>query len=386
MKKKICVITGSRADYGLLRPLIRKIQSSIVFDLQLIVTGSHISYNHGNTISEIKEDNFFINDIIFANSKIDTPVAIAQSVAKVVDKFSLSLDKLKPDLIFVLGDRYEIFASCIAEFILGIPIAHHSGGEVTEGAFDDSIRHSITKMAHIHFVAAQEYKKRVIQLGENPKNIYIVGGFGAENINQIKLLNKSDLEKKINFSFNQKTLILTFHSETLDIKNTTKNFSELLSALDLHKDVAIIFTLPNADTYNSKIIKMINNYVIQRQNVISFKSMGTVNYLSSLKYVDGVIGNSSSGITEVPSFKKGTINIGNRQKGRLKATSIIDCLPQKHEIDKAIKKLYSKKFQKKIINTVNHYNKGKTSKLIIKTLEKNHDKINIQKKFFDINF
>ena len=241
-------------------------------------------------------------------------------------------------------------------------------------------------MAHIHFVAAQEYKKRVIQLGENPKNIYIVGGFGAENINQIKLLNKSDLEKKINFSFNQKTLILTFHSETLDIKNTTKNFSELLCALDLHKDVAIIFTLPNADTYNSKIIKMINNYVIQRQNVISFKSMGTVNYLSSLKYVDGVIGNSSSGITEVPSFKKGTINIGNRQKGRLKATSIIDCLPQKHEIDKAIKKLYSKKFQKKIINTVNHYNKGKTSKLIIKTLEKNHDKINIQKKFFDINF
>jgi len=386
MKKKICVITGSRADYGLLRPLIRKIQSSIVFDLQLIVTGSHISYNHGNTISEIKEDNFFINDIIFANSKIDTPVAIAQSVAKVVDKFSLSLDKLKPDLIFVLGDRYEIFASCIAEFILGIPIAHHSGGEVTEGAFDDSIRHSITKMAHIHFVAAQEYKKRVIQLGENPKNIYIVGGFGAENINQIKLLNKSDLEKKINFSFNQKTLILTFHSETLDIKNTTKNFSELLCALDLHKDVAIIFTLPNADTFNSKIIKMINNYVNKRQNVISFKSMGTVNYLSSLKYVDGVIGNSSSGITEVPSFKKGTINIGNRQKGRLKAISIIDCLAQKHEIDKAIKKLYSKKFQKKIINTVNHYNKGKTSKLIIKTLEKNHDKINIQKKFFDINF
>ena len=386
MKKKICVITGSRADYGLLRPLIRKIQSSIVFDLQLVVTGSHVSYYHGNTISEIEEDNFFINDIIFANSKIDTPVAIAQSVAKVVDKFSLSLDKLKPDLIFVLGDRYEIFASCIAGFILGIPIAHHSGGEVTEGAFDDSIRHSITKMAHIHFVAAQEYKKRVIQLGENPKNIYIVGGFGAENINQIKLLNKSDLEKKINFSFNQKTLILTFHSETLDIKNTTKNFSELLSALDLHKDVAIIFTLPNADTFNSKIIKMINNYVNKRQNVISFKSMGTVNYLSSLKYVDGVIGNSSSGITEVPSFKKGTINIGNRQKGRLKATSIIDCLPQKHEIDKAIKKLYSKKFQKKIINTVNHYNKGKTSKLIIKTLEKNHDKINIQKKFFDINF
>jgi GDP/UDP-N,N'-diacetylbacillosamine 2-epimerase (hydrolysing) len=386
MKKKICVITGSRADYGLLRPLIKKLETSLFFDLQIVVTGSHTSEKHGNTISEIEEDKLFINDIIKTSSISDSPVAISKSLAKGIDKFSVSLDKLKPDLIFVLGDRYEIFAACITAFLLGIPIAHHSGGEVTEGAFDDSIRHSITKMANIHFVSAPEYKKRVVQLGENPKNVYVVGGFGVENINNINLLSKSDLEQKLNFTFNQKTLILTFHSETLDLKNTTQNFYELLAALDLNKDIAIIFTLPNADTFNLKIIKMINNYIKQRKNVVAFKSMGTNNYLSSLQYVDGVIGNSSSGICEVPSFKKGSINIGIRQKGRLKASSIIDCIPNRYKINEAIKKLYSTTFQKKLKNTVNPYDNGETSDLVIKILESSYDKLNVKKAFFDINF
>jgi len=386
MKKKICVITGSRADYGLLRPLIKKLETSLFFDLQIVVTGSHTSEKHGNTISEIEEDKLFINDIIKTSSISDSPVAISKSLAKGIDKFSVSLDKLKPDLIFVLGDRYEIFAACITAFLLGIPIAHHSGGEVTEGAFDDSIRHSITKMANIHFVSAPEYKKRVVQLGENPKNVYVVGGFGVENINNINLLSKSDLEQKLNFTFNQKTLILTFHSETLDLKNTTQNFYELLAALDLNKDIAIIFTLPNADTFNLKIIKMINNYIKQRKNVVAFKSMGTNNYLSSLQYVDGVIGNSSSGICEVPSFKKGSINIGIRQKGRLKASSIIDCIPNRHIINEAIKKLYSTTFQKKLKDTVNPYDKGETSDLVIKILESSYDNLNLNKAFFDINF
>jgi len=386
MKKKICVITGSRADYGLLRPLIKKLETSLFFELQIVVTGSHTSEKHGNTISEIEEDKLFINDIIKTSSISDSPVAISKSLAKGIDKFSVSLDKLKPDLIFVLGDRYEIFAACITAFLLGIPIAHHSGGEVTEGAFDDSIRHSITKMANIHFVSAPEYKKRVVQLGENPKNVYVVGGFGVENINNINLLSKSDLEQKLNFTFNQKTLILTFHSETLDLKNTTQNFYELLAALDLNKDIAIIFTLPNADTFNLKIIKMINNYIKQRKNVVAFKSMGTNNYLSSLQYVDGVIGNSSSGICEVPSFKKGSINIGIRQKGRLKASSIIDCIPNRYKINEAIKKLYSTTFQKKLKNTVNPYDNGETSDLVIKILESSYDKLNVKKAFFDINF
>ena len=386
MKKKICVITGSRADYGLLRPLIKKLETSLFFDLQIVVTGSHTSKKHGNTISEIEEDKLFINDIIKTSSISDSPVAISKSLAKGIDKFSVSLDKLKPDLIFVLGDRYEIFAACITAFLLGIPIAHHSGGEVTEGAFDDSIRHSITKMANIHFVSAPEYKKRVVQLGENPKNVYVVGGFGVENINNINLLSKSDLEQKLNFTFTQKTLILTFHSETLDLKNTIQNFSELLAAIDLNKDIAIIFTLPNADTFNLKIIKMINNYIKQRKNVVAFKSMGTNNYLSSLQYVDGVIGNSSSGICEVPSFKKGSINIGIRQKGRLKASSIIDCIPNRYKINEAIKKLYSTTFQKKLKDTVNPYDKGETSDLVIKILESSFNEINLNKAFFDINF
>ena len=386
MKKKICVITGSRADYGLLRPLIKKIEMSCFFDLQLVVTGSHISKKHGNTISEVEEDNFFINDIVKNTIISDSPVGISKSIAKGIDGFSITLNRLKPDLVFILGDRYEIFAACITAFILGIPIAHHSGGELTEGAFDDSIRHSITKMANIHFVSALEYKKRVVQLGENPKNVFVVGGFGVENINQIRPLDQIDLEKKINYKFSTKNLILTFHSETLDINNTIKNFSELIAAIDLNKEIGIIFTLPNADTYNLEIIKMINNYVKTRTNVIVVKSLGTNNYLSALQYVDGVIGNSSSGICEVPSFKIGSINVGIRQQGRLKAKSVIDCIPNRYKIDEAIKKLYSDKFQEKIKDVINPYDKGVTSDLVLKILKNSFIKIKTQKKFFDIDF
>jgi GDP/UDP-N,N'-diacetylbacillosamine 2-epimerase (hydrolysing) len=386
MKKNICIISGSRADYGLLRPLIKKLEKSMFFNLQLVVTGSHTSKIHGNTISEIKEDNFFINDIIKTTITSDSPVAISKLLAKGIDKFTISLNKLKPDLIFILGDRYEIFSACISAFLLNIPIAHHSGGEVTEGAFDDSIRHSITKMAKIHFVSAQEYKKRVIQLGENPKNVHVVGSFGVENIKTIKLLCRDDLEKKINFRFKKKTLLLTFHSETLDLKNTIGNFTELLAALDLNKEISIIITLPNADTFNLKIIKLINNYAKKRSNVKIFKSLGMYNYLSSLQYVDGVIGNSSSGIAEVPSFKIGTINIGTRQKGRLKASSIINCSADRNKIHQAIEKLYSKKFQHKLKDTVNPYDNGNTSDLVIKILESSFENINNRKTFFDIRF
>lgn len=386
MKKNICIISGSRADYGLLRPLIKKLEKSMFFNLQLVVTGSHTSKIHGNTISEIKEDNFFINDIIKTTITSDSPVAISKLLAKGIDKFTISLNKLKPDLIFILGDRYEIFSACISAFLLNIPIAHHSGGEVTEGAFDDSIRHSITKMAKIHFVSAQEYKKRVIQLGENPKNVHVVGSFGVENFKTIKLLCRGDLEKKINFRFTKKTLLLTFHPETLDLENTISNFTELLAALDLNKEISIIITLPNADTFNLKIIKIINDYIKKRSNVKIFKSLGMYNYLSSLQYVDGVIGNSSSGIAEAPSFKIGTINIGTRQKGRLKASSIIDCSADRNKIHQAIKKLYSKKFQHKLKETVNPYDNGNTSDLVTKILESSFKHINNRKKFFDVKF
>lgn len=386
MKKNICVISGSRADYGLLRPLIKKLEKSMFFNLQLVAAGSHTSKIHGNTISEIKEDNFFINDVIKTTITSDSPVAISKLLAKGIDKFTASLNTLKPDLIFILGDRYEIFSACISAFLLNIPIAHHSGGEVTEGAFDDSIRHSITKMSKIHFVSAQEYKKRVIQLGENPKNVHVVGSFGVENFKTIKLLCRDDLEKEINFRFTKKTLLLTFHSETLDLENTIDNFTELLAALDLNKKISIIITLPNADTFNLKIIKMINNYTKRRSNVKVFGSLGMHNYLSTLQYVDGVIGNSSSGIAEAPSFKIGTINIGTRQKGRLKASSIIDCSADRNKIHQAIKKLYSKKFQHKLKETVNPYDNGNTSDLVIKILESSLKNINNRKTFFDIKF
>lgn len=384
MKKKICVVTGSRADYGLLKPLIIKIQNSKKLDLQFVVTGSHLSQDHGTTINEIKKDNIEIDELINIIDSQDSPLDISKYISRGISKFSESFSILKPDIIFILGDRYEIYAASISAFFLGIPIAHHSGGELTEGAFDDVIRHSITKMSNVHFVAALEYKKRIIQLGEHPNTIHVVGGFSIENIKTRKLLDQSELEKKLGISFNNKILIATFHPETMSLDDTTNNFQEMLKALNMHQDIFVIFTLPNADTYYQKFIKIINIYQKNKNNIKVFKSLGSDIYLSCLKYVDGVIGNSSSGITEVPSFKKGTINIGDRQKGRLRATSIIDCPPKKEKIDKAIRKLYSQDFIKNINKCVNPYDNGHTSELVIKKLETTN--ITTKKKFFDIDF
>ena len=337
--KKICIVTGSRAEYGLLRWVLEGIKKSSKLNLQLIVTGTHLSKKFGQTINYIEKDGFRIDCKVNTHLTSDTPEGITKSMGKGMNGFAIALNQLKPDILLVLGDRYEILVSVISAMIASIPIAHLHGGELTEGAYDDSIRHSITKMSHLHFVANQEYKNRVVQLGENPNRVFNVGGLGIDNIRKLKLLKKKDLEAVLNFKFLEKNLLITYHPVTLEPNANAKYMDELLQALNKLKDIGLIFTMPNADIEHKVIFNKINNFCKKNKNAKSYISLGQLRYLSCIKYIDGVVGNSSSGLIEAPSFKKGTINIGNRQTGRIKAKSIIDCQPKRISILNAIQKL-----------------------------------------------
>ncbi|MEA2051167.1 MAG: UDP-N-acetylglucosamine 2-epimerase [Campylobacterota bacterium] len=384
MNRKICVVTGTRAEYGILYPLIKKISNHPSLELQLIATGMHLSPEFGLTYKEIEKD-FQIDKKIEMLLSSDTTIGISKSMGLAQISFAESLEELKPNIIVVLGDRYEIFAAVSAAMIACIPIAHLHGGETTQGAFDESIRHSITKMSHIHFTATQEYKNRVIQLGENPNRVFNVGSLGVENIKNLKLLRKDEFEKSIDFKLNKKNILVTFHPVTLENNTAKEQFQELLSALDKLEDTNIIFTKANSDTDGRVINKMIDEYVsINQNNTVAFSSLGMLRYLSALQFVDLVLGNSSSGLIEAPSFKIATINIGNRQKGRIKASSVIDCDSDKTSILHSIKKVYSQKFQKKLKNTSNPYEgKNSSTKIITRLLEINLDTI-IKKSFWDI--
>ena len=386
MKKKIAIITGSRAEYGLLRKLILKFSKEKSIDDQIIVTGSHLSKKHGFTLKEIEKDKVKISSKVNLNLQGDSPQDVINSMSNGLKGFSNAFTKLNPDLIIILGDRYEIFIAATAAMIMNIPIAHIHGGEVTEGAYDDSIRHSITKMSHLHFVAAQSYKKRVIQLGENPSSVYVVGGLGIDAISNTPLLDKSSLEKNLNFKFGRKNLLVTIHPETLEEKNKQiKNLKTTLAALNTLKDVKFIFTLPNADNYNQQIAKLIKDFCLKSNNLASFyPSLGQLNYFSSLKYVDGVLGNSSSGLLEVPYFKKGTINLGDRQTGRLQSSSIINSIYNKDEIIKAVQKLYSKNFQIKLSNIRNPYGKPGASEKIYNKIITLPIELLTKKKFYNL--
>lgn len=381
--KKICVITGGRAEYGLLKPLIDKILASTKLRLQLVVTGTHLSKYYGLTYKEIQKNGHKINKKIPILTNSDTKYNICQSVSEGIQKFAEVFKKLSPDIILILGDRYEIFAAASAAMLSQIPIAHIHGGELTEGAMDDSIRHAITKMSHVHFVAHKKYKNRVIQLGEQPNTVYNVGGLGIDNLKDIRLLKKHELEKKLEIKFNCKNLIVVFHPVTLELKTSKKQFQNLLSVLKSLKKTNLFFTFSNADTDNLIINKLILDFTKTNQNSFVFKSLGQVNFLSMLNNVDGLIGNSSSGLTEMPSFKKATIDIGNRQKGRLKADSIIECEPKKECIKKAIEKIYTKDFQKSLQNVINPYGSGGASNKIISILENLKLDYILHKKFYD---
>ena len=383
---KICVVTGTRAEYGLLRRLMFGLKKNRKFKLYTIVTGMHLSKNFGLTYKEILLDGFKINEKINLKLKSDTANGIINSINEGTKGFTKAYNKFKPDVILVLGDRYEIFAAAVAACFSKIPIAHLHGGETTEGSMDEALRHSITKLSHIHFVAANIYKKRVIQLGENPNRVFNVGGLGVDNIKSLKLLSKRQLEKDLNYKFNKKNILISFHPETLSKLSTKKQFQEVLSALKKFKNTNIVFTMPNADLDNRIIYRMIKNFVKNNKNAHYFISMGQLRFLSFLKYSDGIVGNSSSGLLEMPSFKKGTVNIGDRQLGRLKAKSVIDVRSKKNDIIKGINTLYNRKFQNKIKKINNPYGNGGASNKIIQILLKIKLKNILKKKFFSLNF
>ncbi|MBF0232993.1 MAG: UDP-N-acetylglucosamine 2-epimerase (hydrolyzing) [Desulfamplus sp.] len=386
-KRKICVVTGTRAEYGLLYWLMKEIQEDSYIKLQIIVTGMHLSPEFGLTYQTIEQDGFKINEKVEMLLSSDTPAGIAKSMGLGLIGFADALVRLKPDILVLLGDRFEIFVAAQAGMVAKIPIAHIHGGETTEGAFDEAIRHSITKMAHFHFAAAELYRRRIIQLGESPKRVFNYGAIGLDNINKLKLLEKDDFEKAINFKLGSSSFLITYHPVTLGSIEVDKSINELFKAIDHFSNVRILFTKSNADTAGRKINQQIDEYAKKNpERVKVFTSMGQLLYLSAIKHTYVVIGNSSSGIIEVPAFLKPTINIGKRQQGRLRADSIIDCEENETAIVTAIKRALSSDFQEIIKKSVNPYGQGNVS-FKIKEYLKNVSLHNIIiKRFNDIDY
>jgi len=385
MMKKISIVTGSRAEYGLLYWLMKAIQNDPELELQTVVTGMHLSSKYGNTYQQIIDDGFTINKKIDIEISSDNSLGVCKSIGIGIKAFSEVFVDLEPHICIILGDRYEILSVAIAALVSNIPVAHIHGGELTEGAFDDAIRHSITKMSHLHFVATDSYLKRVIQLGENPSRVFNVGGLGIENINKLKLLSRENFQKKINFNLAKKNILVTYHPATLEDLSYKIIFKELLDVLLTLKDTKVIFTAANSDPGGMQINHMIEKYIAKNDNAIFIKSMGQILYLSALKFVDAVIGNSSSGICEAPSFRIASVNIGSRQKGREMASSVINCMPNKKSIETAIKKVYDSRFQTLLKSTVNPYDSGNTSEKIVSIIKSTDLTRITEKKFHDLS-
>lgn len=384
MKRKICVVTGSRAEYGLLRPLMEDIRQDPDLELQLLVTGTHLSEKFGYTLREIERDGFAADRLVDIGIDASATAGIARSAGLAVIGVSNALSELQPDIMLVLGDRYEILAAAMAALIARIPIAHLHGGEVTTGAIDDAMRHAITKMAHWHFTANEAYRRRVIQLGETPERVYAVGGLGVDAISKTRLLDRTGLEESLGIRFLPRNLLVTFHPATLEAESPVDQMKELLAALSELSDVGLIFTFPNADQGGQELIDVIKQYIATHPNAHAYASLGQLRYLSCLRHCDGVIGNSSSGLLEAPSFHIGTVNIGSRQEGRLQAASIINCEPKAAEIAAAIRRLFSSEFQNHLAGVVNPYGDGGAGERIIGILKVVSLDDRGRKRFFDL--
>ena len=382
--KKVCVVTGSRADYGLLKNLLSLIKKEKLLSLQLVVTGSHLSKKHGNTFKEIIKDKFKIKNKVDLKLFGDNTFSITKSMSLGLSKFVKVYDKNKPDIVILLGDRYEIFTACCAASLCRVPIGHIHGGEVTLSSLDEAFRHAISKMSHLHFTASQEYQKRVIQMGESPQNVFNVGGLGVDCIKQTSLYSKSFLEKKLNIKFLKKFALVTYHPETLKKNSSKLNLKHLFEALSFMKDTTVIFTMPNSDIESLTIFKLIKKIVSKKKNYYLFKSLGQKKYYSCCRHSDFMIGNSSSGLLEMPSFKKFSINIGDRQLGRVKAKSVINCDTTTKSMIRAIKYSLNPVNKLKLKHVINPYGKGGASKKIVNILKnKKFDNL-ILKGFFDI--
>ena len=384
--KRICVITSTRADYGLLKALLEDIEKSKVLSLQLVVSGTHLSPIHGMTIKEIEQDNFKIDAQVEVVQKNDDVSDICKSISEGIEGFSEVFKTLSPDMLLVLGDRYEILSAVISATIAKIPIAHLHGGEVTMGAYDEVFRHAITKMSHLHFVAAKDYENRVIQLGENPNKVFCVGGLGTDSISRTELFTKKELSEQIGIEFDCPMLLVTYHPVTLSKQAGFADLETLLKALEDFTDCKIIFTMSNADTDGLKITNKIKTFVKKNKNTYFFSSLGQKKYFSCLNYFDALIGNSSSGLLEAPSFRIPAINIGPRQEGRLKADSVINCEPDEKEIRSAIEKGLSNDFKINLKKVKNPYGDGGASSKILKIIENSDFSQLLGKGFYDLKF
>ncbi|HWQ61627.1 MAG TPA: UDP-N-acetylglucosamine 2-epimerase [Negativicutes bacterium] len=385
-KRKICVVTGTRAEYGLLSWLLREISQDPALKLQIIATGAHLSPDFGLTYRTIEADGFAIDAKVEMLLASDTPIGIAKSIGLGVIGFADALAALKPDILVLLGDRYEILAAAQAALVARIPVAHIHGGEITEGAFDDAIRHALTKMAHLHFVAAEPYRRRVIQLGEDPARVFNFGAPGLDSIRKLTLLDRTELETALGFTFGPVNLLVTYHPVTLADEDPREAMVALLQALDAFPQAKIIFTRPNADTHGRMINELIDRYIDARPGrAAAYVSLGQLKYLSAIRQVDAVIGNSSSGLSEAPALKKPTVNIGARQSGRLRAASVIDCAAEQAAIMAAIRQALSAEFAPVVQAAVAPYGAGDASRLIKEQLKNTPLAGLAVKKFHDLD-
>ena len=385
--KRIGIMTGTRAEYGLLKPLMQEINKDNDLELYLIVSGMHLSPEFGMTYQEIEEDGFEINAKVEMLLSSDSPAGISKSIGLAVIGFADEFQRADLDMLILLGDRYEALSAAICAMVMRIPIAHLHGGELTEGAIDEGIRHSITKMSYLHFTSTEQYRNRVIQLGENPERVFYVGALGVENIKKINLMTKEELERSIHFEIDENTVVVTYHPVTLENNTVEEQFLNLLKVLDRNPKIRMIFTKANADTNGRIVNELIDKYAAQNsERACAFMSLGQKRYLSALKYCRIVIGNSSSGIIEAPSFGKPIINIGDRQKGRICADSVINCGYTQQEIQQAMETALTEEFENKARNCRNPYEKENTAANIISVIKDYllNDKIKLKKGFYDI--
>jgi len=383
--KKTAVFTSTRAEYGLLKSIIQKVAKSGELQLKLIVSGTHLSADFGMTINEIKGDGFKVDEAIEIVLSHDTPTGICKSMGLAMIGCGEALMRIDPDILVILGDRYEAFCAAAAAQICRVPVAHIHGGEATEGLIDEAFRHSITKMSHLHFASCEAYRQRVIQLGEDPDRVFNVGALGVENIRLISLMERSTLGESIGFNLERPYFLVTFHPVTLEKDTSEGQFQLLLDTLEAFPEYNVIFTKANADTDGRVINRLIDEYA-ERQpgRCLAVASLGSLRYLSAMKYASAVIGNSSSGIVEAPSFRIPTINIGDRQKGRVKPESVVDCEPSAASIETAIRKGISSGFQRTLKNTENPYEKEGTAEHIVSVITTIDPAGLLKKRFYNI--
>lgn len=384
--RKICIATGTRADWGLLSPIAKALQQREDVKLQIVATNMHLSPKFGNTYKEILADGFKINCHVPMMDNPDSPADTVRSMSMAMHGFADAFEELKPDLLIILGDRYEMLAVVSAALIFRIPVAHIAGGAITEGAFDDSIRHSITKMSHIHLTETDEYRNRVIQLGEDPEYVFNVGSIGIHNILNMPLLSAEEVSKQIGMNVDRNTLIVTFHPATLDSENPIEQCQNMLRAINTHSECNTIFTYPNNDSHGREIINLIEEYVGRnRGNAVVFPSLGALRYLSVLKYAGAAVGNSSSGIIEVPSMGIPTLDIGVRQRGRMAAASVRHCGVSLEDIKAGLDEILTPEFREMAKNCQNPYQQPDILERIVKIVcETPLDNITV-KHFHDIH-